>query len=283
MKKVIWIKILLDVAMAVAFALLFNTGVIAGLAFHEAAGLAIGLAFVVHLVINQKWIRTVTRNLFSKKVPVETKIGYFVDALLLLSMAYIIISGVFMSRIIFPNLSVGSELFFKNTHIAAAYISLAFLGVHIGLHWQWVMGIFRKIFRIKKQIKVLGYLAKAVVILVFAAGVYCMDTVDYFPRVAAIGISYSQNHGQKTNARFEKTLVPAGGDVDLSQGSGGLPGQGGFQRGAGRNTDTGILNTRLVNLGILSVFSILTYYVKKLLIRISKRRSFEKKAVQNQE
>ncbi len=49
MKKINLLKISLDIFMAIVFALLFNKMVIARLAFHEIAGLAIGFAFIIHM------------------------------------------------------------------------------------------------------------------------------------------------------------------------------------------------------------------------------------------
>ena len=47
-----WVKLILDIAMAIVFALLFNHRVVTGLNFHEIAGLAIGVLFIVHILLN---------------------------------------------------------------------------------------------------------------------------------------------------------------------------------------------------------------------------------------
>jgi hypothetical protein len=260
MKKINVIKITLDIVMAVVFVLLFNTKAVAGQTFHEIAGLALGLAILVHLTLNGRWIRQITKNLLSKKMTLKTKTGYAVDVLLLLSVAYIIVSGIIISKVVFPGLQAGSTFFFKSTHTAASYLSLAFLGIHLGLHWQWTMGVFKRLLRIKEHNKLLSYVSKAAVIAVFITGVYFGYTINYIPRVAAIGISAGQVQSLERNAPKNDFAQGAGG-------SHGNSGQNGLQKnqGAGKDAAAGIPGTVATYLSITSVFAIITYYIEKLI------------------
>jgi hypothetical protein len=61
MKKNI-IKILLDVMMAAILVLLYNSHAIS-LAFHEIAGL-----FIIHCLLNKKWITAITAKFFNKSL-----------------------------------------------------------------------------------------------------------------------------------------------------------------------------------------------------------------------
>ena len=143
-----FIKISLDIVMTLVFVLLYNKGVISGISFHEIAGLCIGGVFVVHIALNWRWVKQVTINIMKKKMALKTRIGYVVDLLLLCSIVYIIISGIMISKILFPNINVGNEMFFKSTHISISYAALLLIGIHLGLHWDWVMNTFKKIFKI---------------------------------------------------------------------------------------------------------------------------------------
>ncbi|MDG0794251.1 DUF4405 domain-containing protein [Cohnella ginsengisoli] len=49
-----------------------------------------------------------------------------------------------MSRIVFPQVAVGNEMWFKVTHISVSFLVLAIVGVHVGLHWNWVMNMVKK-------------------------------------------------------------------------------------------------------------------------------------------
>ncbi|NLI94133.1 MAG: hypothetical protein GX434_18625 [Peptococcaceae bacterium] len=50
-------------------------------------------------------LKQVTVNMF-KKISIKTRIGYIVDLLLLITMGYIIVSGIMISKVVFPNVSV---------------------------------------------------------------------------------------------------------------------------------------------------------------------------------
>lgn len=291
MQKINLIKISLDIVMVVVFVLLFNTSVIAGLTFHEIAGLSIGFAFILHMAINRRWIKQVTRNLFGKQIAMKTRIGYWVDVLLLLSMFYTICSGIMISRVLFPNLQIGNESLFRNTHAAVAYLSLGLVGIHIGLHWRWVINLFQRVLRIKPGRKALAYAARTAAILIFAMGVYCIYTTNYFSKVAMIGTAFSQSQGFEHAAQPDLQLGSSRQGTDSSQlvgqemnfgsgsngsfegGSNSYRQRGGAKTGlpdsarGGNASGSGILNTLASYLGVISVFSMITYYLEKLLIR----------------
>lgn len=79
MKKIIYVKIILDILMVLVFTLLFNKMVL-GMQFHEVAGLAIGAAVLVHCGLNWKWIKGVTLKLFNRKLPIKTRLGYIFNS-----------------------------------------------------------------------------------------------------------------------------------------------------------------------------------------------------------
>ena len=77
------VKLLLDAFMLIILVLLYKKNVIS-LVFHEAAGIAICLLIVIHLLLNRKWISGVTQGLCKRETPLRTKISYAVDLLLAL-------------------------------------------------------------------------------------------------------------------------------------------------------------------------------------------------------
>lgn len=273
MKKKNIIKIALDILMAIVFALLFNAKVITGLSFHEIAGLAIGLTFIIHKLINWRWIKQVTLNLFSKRIPIKTKLGYSVDVLLLITMVYIIVSGLLISKVLFPDFRYGSELFFKNTHISVAYISLLLLGIHVGLHWHWVMTMFKRLFRVEEKREIFNYIAKVAVILVLAVGIYSAYQTNYFSQVARIGTSFSQSQMTEQDSGFHKEITNENLPLDIKNNApviGDSPRRNhqkdfGGQHGDNSSSNLTTLNTLMSYLGIIALFTIMTYYVEKLL------------------
>ena len=128
-------KWILDLVMALGLALLYNKQVF-GLAFHEIAGLALGGLFIIHKLLNGRWIKAVAKGLFSRTVPLRQKLFWGLDVLLLLSFGYVLVSGILISRIVFP--VSGENRAFTAGHYAAAALALVLTGVHVGLHWGWI-------------------------------------------------------------------------------------------------------------------------------------------------
>lgn len=175
-KKINLIKISLDVVMAVILILMYNSKVVS-LNFHEIGGLFVCGLFLIHKLINWKWIAAVSKKLFSKDLNIKLRLGYIVDFLLLISMTAILVSGIFISKIVFRNFSLNVSGNWRTVHYCASAVSLILVGIHLGLHWNFVTGIF------KKYVKIPSMIAKPVsillVIAVVAYGSYNIVTTSF--------------------------------------------------------------------------------------------------------
>ena len=131
-------KIIFDVVMTFGIVLLYKKNVL-GLGFHELAGIAICVLFIVHNLINRKWIAAVTKNLFSKTTPVKTRIEYIVDVLLCLAFLGVLITGIGISKTYLSALAfLGNKG--KIWHFFFSGCALILTGIHVGLHWKWISG-----------------------------------------------------------------------------------------------------------------------------------------------
>lgn len=128
-------KFVLDILMALLLALMYNKRVL-GLAFHEIGGMALCGLFIIHKLLNWKWIKAVSTGLFSRRVPARQKLYWVLDILLFASFAYVLVSGILISKVVFP--STGGGMAFKLGHYAAAAFALVLTGVHVGLHMGWI-------------------------------------------------------------------------------------------------------------------------------------------------
>ncbi|WP_462410909.1 DUF4405 domain-containing protein [Neobacillus sp. Marseille-QA0830] len=291
-KMITYIKFGLDLLMAVTFVLFFNKRVLGGLTFHEIAGLAIGAAFFTHIALNWRWVKNVTLKLFDRKLPAKTKLGYVLNLLLLITMAFIIISGIFISRVVFPNINVGNEQWFKMSHMAISYLALVLVAAHVGLHWKWVINVFKNIVKIKTPKPVLGVIAKVMTVglLVFGSyEIYTSSFMNQLQRVTTVFSSSSQTaggdfhggekpdfagSGSETGARpdfaggsFEAGDRPdfangefKGGDFDKSAMT-----EGGFKGEKGDFGNASVISVIVQYFGIMSVFIIIIYYLDKWL------------------
>ncbi|WP_367164165.1 DUF4405 domain-containing protein [Geobacillus thermoleovorans] len=73
------------------------------------------------------------------------------EQLLFVSMPVFIISGVLVliSRVVFPNVAIQGNHFVGEMHRFVVDATVSLVGLHIGVHWQWIMVICRQAFRIE--------------------------------------------------------------------------------------------------------------------------------------
>ncbi len=142
------------------------------MAFHEIGGLfLIGLS-MIHLLFNGKWIAAVTKRLFGKQTPVKVRLGYCVDALLLISFALVGVSGVLISKELF---SFHGGNVWKTVHYCASAYAIVLMGVHLGLHWNRIRAKLLKKGVIKRGAHIAGI---AAICLVLGFGVYSIATTS---------------------------------------------------------------------------------------------------------
>jgi hypothetical protein len=131
-------NIVLDIVITAAFLVAANPSVL-GLALHEWFGLAFGAVLIAHLVLHWDWIVTATTRLV---VPAgrALRLTYAVDALLLVALTAAVLSGVLISKHAMASLGFAAEPTrgWRGIHSLAANVSVVAIGVHLGLHWNWV-------------------------------------------------------------------------------------------------------------------------------------------------
>jgi len=134
------IKFIISLLITIAMLLLMDPRSFYGLAFHEWAGLIIGIFFILHKILNWGWIKKVTVGFFTK-CPGRARLNYVLDVLLLAGITLMILSGIAIARTIdFSWLNLGgSRMFWIVMHTSSSFITLALFGIHLGLHWNWVL------------------------------------------------------------------------------------------------------------------------------------------------
>jgi hypothetical protein len=134
------LKFSLSLVATVVMLLLMDPRSFYGLVFHEWAGLIIGIFFIVHKLLNWTWIKRLTISFF-RKTPGRARFNYILDVVLLAGLVLMILSGIAISRTIdfsWMNLG-GSRFFWRVMHTSSSFITLLLFGIHLGLHWNWVL------------------------------------------------------------------------------------------------------------------------------------------------
>lgn len=271
MKNKNYIKLLLDIVIALVFTLLFNTRVLGGMPFHEIAGLGIGLGFLVHILLNSQWVKKVTLRVFDRELPAKTRFGYFLNVLLLIAIIVIIVSGLMISKVIFPGLRSADQRWFRVLHLGISYLSLVIVGMHVGLHGQWIIGMMKKVFKVQSS-SLTRVLAKvALVLVIFFGGSQILEN-QVAPRIAQMGTGANINSQQMPPEGFKGQIEGRGSDRgNYGAGLGGersVHGEGfgadGSKGGLRSTNPSGVI---LIYSGILSVVAFITYYGEKVLVR----------------
>lgn len=143
-------KRVVDVAMTVT--LLFLMGYqFWGDVAHEWAGAGIFVLFAFHHILNWRWYK----SLFQDKYSLMRIFQVCVDMLTLFSMIALIYSSIVLSRYVFAFLPIkGGMAFARRLHILGSYWGFLLMNIHLGLHWNMVIGMVQKRMRIKKSSKI---------------------------------------------------------------------------------------------------------------------------------
>lgn len=134
------IKKVIDVLMTVS--LLFLMGYqFWGEKAHEWIGAGIFLLFIAHQILNWNWYK----NLFRGKYTPVRVFQTVVNVLTLLSMLVQMYSGIVLSRYVFDFLPIESGLALaRQLHILGSYWGFILIGLHLGLHWNIVIGTVKR-------------------------------------------------------------------------------------------------------------------------------------------
>ena len=145
MKKVTF-KFILNIFLFITFLFLMDEWSFLGITFHEIAGLAICLFYILHKALNWQFIKETTGRLFGK-IPGRSRINYLIDILILFGFTIIVISGMGIAKTMdFSWLGFTKENFivWRFMHTSISMIVLMLVGIHVGMHWSWVVACFRR-------------------------------------------------------------------------------------------------------------------------------------------
>lgn len=142
------VRLFFDLVILVTLVLLYNKRAIS-LAWHEISGLVLFAFIAVHLIINRTWISAITARIPSGKLPVRTLLSYAISFSAFIAFLLVAISGIAISRVVFgihSNLAI-----WKIMHKTGATVALALVGVHLGLHYDFITSMLAKWFAVPEK------------------------------------------------------------------------------------------------------------------------------------
>lgn len=139
-------KLLLDIVTFMGFLIAMDPRS-SGIAVHEWLSLALAATMIVHLLLNWEWITQVTARLFTKGLN-GSRLNYILNWLLFIDGILITLSGVMISEAVAPALGfvLPENFTWRGLHDMSANLSLVMMGLHVALHWNWIVATFKRLF-----------------------------------------------------------------------------------------------------------------------------------------
>lgn len=162
------IKLSVDILMTLALLLLMGYH-LWGETLHEWVGAGMLLLFIAHHILNGYWYKT----LFKGKYNAMRILTLCTTLLLLASMIAQMYSGIVMSRYVFDFLpATGGMALARRLHILGAYWGFLLMSLHLGLHWNMILGMSRKAAGIKNKSKFRSIIAFIIGLVIAGYGVW---------------------------------------------------------------------------------------------------------------
>ena len=123
-----------------------------GLAIHEWLGIAFGAGIITHLLLHWQWLVEVTKRFFGK-AQWSARINYILNSLLFVDVTIIIFTGLMISESALPQLGItlAHSGGWRMLHTLSANLFLVLTGLHIALHWQWIAGMVKRLFKTSRR------------------------------------------------------------------------------------------------------------------------------------
>ena len=138
------VNLFLDMTLATAFVLALEEH-FTGMTLHELIGVFMGVGLLIHIILHLAWIVSTTRRFFSKLFH-ESRLNYVLNIATFIDLGIIIVTGIGISRTLGLELGLDQELShnFEQLHKTASTFSLMLIGLHVGMHWKWIVTHVRR-------------------------------------------------------------------------------------------------------------------------------------------
>ena len=139
-------KLFLDLSAFIAL-LIASAPRFTGNAIHEWLAIALSGAIVTHLLLNWNWIVQISSRLFTK-VAKGQRFNYALNWGLFLSGIMIMLSGLMISKTVMPffGITLPQGLSWRELHSLSTNITMALMGLHVAVHWSWIVNMFKRMF-----------------------------------------------------------------------------------------------------------------------------------------
>jgi hypothetical protein len=137
-------NLIVDIAIFLGFLTVSQPGM-TGLAIHEWLGISFLGAGLVHILLHWNWIKAMTVQFF-KKLWHSSRLNYVLNLGLLVALTTVMFSGLMISKNVLPTLGLSGlgNPGWKMIHSTSADAILILIGLHVALHWKWIVNSVKR-------------------------------------------------------------------------------------------------------------------------------------------
>lgn len=133
-------KIIIDMLMTILLLFLMARQITGDLA-HEWLGAGMFILWIVHHILNRNWYS----HLFKGKYTPVRILQTITNIAVCFSMLGLMVSGIILSRKVFAFLPIkGGIALARPLHVLSAFWGFVLMALHLGLHWNMILGMVRK-------------------------------------------------------------------------------------------------------------------------------------------
>ena len=167
------IRMATDIVMTILLPILMAYSLV-GEAVHEWIGIVMFLLFIVHQALNRQWYKNLLRGSYA---PIQI-LSTAINLLLVIIMIALSVSGIMMAKHTFGFIHFRSGIASARLiHLLASYWGFVLMSLHLGLHWNMILGMVRRVIHIKD-----GSLWRIWLLRIAAAFVAAYGTHAFFVR-----------------------------------------------------------------------------------------------------
>jgi hypothetical protein len=138
-------NLLLDTGVLLAF-LISTAPHFTGNLIHEWLGIGLAAALIVHVFLHWDWITAVGIKFF-KNLWQVSRLQFFVDIFIFIAFITLITTGLMMSKSVLSTLGIQLAMTSRSVkmiHSTASNAAVLLSGVHLALHWNWIVCMAKK-------------------------------------------------------------------------------------------------------------------------------------------
>jgi hypothetical protein len=138
-------NLVIDTGVLLAF-LISTAPRFTGNLIHEWLGVALAAALIVHIFLHLDWISAVGLRFF-KNLWQVSRLQFFVDIFIFIAFIVLITTGLMMSKSVLSTLGIQLAMTSRSVkmiHSTASNAAVLLAGVHLALHWSWIVCMVKK-------------------------------------------------------------------------------------------------------------------------------------------